>query len=714
MKYHNFQQHNEEDCGAACIASVSKHYSRTFSINRIREVIGTGQHGTTLLGLKRGVEILGFQARTIKTSAQILDRINEVPLPAIIRWKGNHWVVLYGKKGSKYVIADPAIGICYLDKKCLSESWTNGVMLLLKPDSSCFFEKSDDKVHGFSRFLKRVSPYWGILSQAFLINLALGLLSFTSPFLIQTLTDDVLVRGDTKLLTSIVIAVVIMNLVNSSLKLVQSNLIAHFAQRLQLGLVLEFGKAILNLPLSYYESRRSGEIASRQRDIQEINQLVSQIVVSLPSQFFMAVVSLVFMLFYSWKLTLASIIIAGLMTLSTIMFLPTLQQKTRSVLVLEADNQGVLVETFKGALTLKVTTASPQFWEELQNRFGCLANFTFSTIQIDIINNTFSGLVSNIGSVTLLWFGSSLVIGEELTIGQLLAFNTMSGHFTSFISMLIGFVDEYIRAKTATQRLTEVIDAKPETADDSKKSFTLIPANTDITCSHLNFYHAGRVQLLEDFYLVLPGGKVTALVGKSGCGKSTLVKLIAGLYELQYGNIRIGIYNLADLSLDCLRQQVVLVPQEAHFWSRPIIENFRLGNPNITFEKIVQACQITGADDFISQLPDKYHTVLGEFGANISGGQRQRLAIARAIVNNPSVLILDESTSALDPVSESHLLQRLLTYRRGKTTILISHLPKVINRADWLVLLEQGRLKTQGSLKDLRSQPGKHWDFLEH
>ncbi|MBO1051940.1 MAG: peptidase domain-containing ABC transporter [Dolichospermum sp. DET73] len=713
MKYHNVKQHNEEDCGAACIASVSKYYSRTLSINHIREVVGTGQQGTTLLGLKRGVETLGFKARTIKVSPQIIDRINEVPLPGIIHWKGYHWVVLYGKKGSKYVIADPATGIRYLDKNYLSEGWTNGVMLLLEPDPVCFFEQCDDKINGFGRFLKRVSPYWGILSQAFLINLVLGLLSLTSPFLIQILTDDVLVRGDTKLLTSIVIAVVIMNLVNSSLKLVQSNLIAHFAQRLHLGLVLEFGKAILSLPLSYYESRRSGEIVSRQRDIQEINQLVSQIVVNLPSQFFMAVVSLGFMLFYSGKLTLASIIIATLMTLSTIIFLPALQQKTRSVLVLEADNQGVLVETFKGALTLKTTTASPQFWEELQSRFGRLANLTFRTIQIDIINNTFSGLVSSIGSVGLLWFGSSLVISNELTIGQLLAFNTMSGHFTSFIGMVIGFVDEFTRAKTATQRLTEVIDATPEAADDTKKSFAEISSNSDITCKQINFYHTGQVKLLDDFSLVLPGGKVIALVGKSGCGKSTLVKLIASLYQLQSGSIRIGIYNLPDLSLDCLRQQVVLVPQDAHFWSRSIVENFYLGSPHITFEEIVKACQTTGADDFISQLPDKYHTVLGEFGANISGGQRQRLAIARAIVNQPPVLILDESTSALDPVSESQLLDRLLTQRRGKTTILISHRPRVINRADSLVLLEQGRLKIQGSLKDLRSQPGEHWDFLE-
>jgi len=713
-KYQSVLQHSEEDCGAACLAAITKHHGRTFTISRIREAVGTGQQGTTLLGLKRGAEALGFNARSVKASSEILDKLGSAPLPAVIHWRGYHWVVLYGQRGKKYVVADPGVGIRYLSRKELTEGWVNGVMLLLEPDAVRFFAQPDDKdkISGFSRFFQRVLPYQAILAEAFLINLVLGLLSLTSPFLIQILTDDVLVRGDTQLLTGVVIAVMVMNLVSSSLQLVQSNLIAHFAQRLELGLVLEFGRQILRLPLSYYEARRSGEIVSRLRDIREINQLVSQAIISLPSQFFIAVVSFGFMLFYSWKLTAAATVIALLMTLSTIVFLPTLQQKTRSVLVTDAENQGVLVETFKGALTLKTTNAAPQAWDEFQSRFGRLANVTFRTIQIAIYNNVFSRLVSSIGSIALLWFGSILVISKELSIGQLLAFNSMNGNFTAFISTLITFVDEFTRAKTATERLTEVIDATPENPDDAKKPFAKIPDAADIICTNLNFHHAGRVDLLKDFSITIPGGKVTALIGKSGCGKSTLAKLIASLYSLQSGNIRIGIYNLQDLSLECLRQQVVLVPQEPHFWSRSIVENFHFSYPHATFEQIVTACQIANADEFISKLPDKYQTVLGEFGANISGGQRQRLAIARAIVTDPPILILDESTGALDPVGETEVLDKLLFHRQSKTTIMISHRPRVIERADWIVLLENGQLKLQGTPEEMRSQPGDHMDFL--
>jgi len=713
-KYQSVLQHSEEDCGAACLAAITKHHGRTFTISRIREAVGTGQQGTTLLGLKRGAAALGFNARSVKASAEILDKLGSAPLPAVIHWRGYHWVVLYGQRGKKYVVADPAVGIRYLSRTELTEGWVNGVMLLLEPDAVRFFAQPDDKdkISGFSRFFQRVLPYQAILAEAFLINLVLGLLSLTSPFLIQILTDDVLVRGDTQLLMAVVIAVMVMNLVSSSLQLVQSNLIAHFAQRLELGLVLEFGRQILRLPLSYYEARRSGEIVSRLRDIREINQLVCQAIISLPSQFFIAVVSFGFMLFYSWKLTAAATVIALLMTLSTVIFLPTLQQKTRSVLVTDAENQGVLVETFKGALTLKTSNAAPQAWDEFQSRFGRLANVTFRTIQIAIYNNVFSRLVSSIGSIALLWFGSILVISKELSIGQLLAFNSMNGNFTAFISTLITFVDEFTRAKTATERLTEVIDATPEAPDETKKPFAKIPDTADIICTNLNFHHAGRVDLLKDFSITIPGGKVTALIGKSGCGKSTLAKLIASLYSLQSGNIRIGIYNLQDLSLECLRQQVVLVPQEPHFWSRSIIENFHFSYPHASFEQIVTACQIANADEFISKLPDKYQTVLGEFGANISGGQRQRLAIARAIVTDPPVLILDESTGALDPVGETEVLDKLLFHRQDKTTIMISHRPRVIERADWIVLLENGQLKLQGTPEEMRSRPGDHMDFL--
>jgi ABC-type bacteriocin/lantibiotic exporter with double-glycine peptidase domain len=425
-------QHSEEDCGAACLATIAKAYGRTLAVPRIREAIGTGQLGTTLLGLRRGAETLGFNARSVKATSQLIDRLNEAPLPAIIHWRGYHWVVLYSRKRKKYIIADPAIGVRYLTREALIESWSNGVMLLLVPDENRFYEQSSDRIAGFGRFFRRVWHYRTLIAEVLPLNLVIGLLSLAFPLLIQVLTDDVLVRGDVDLLVTVAIAVTTMTLFSSVMGLIQAHLVAHFAQRLELGLALDFGRQILQLPLSYYESHRSGEIVSRLRDIREINLLVSQVVISLPSESFIALVSLGLMLVYSWKLTACAIAVAVLMSLSTLIFLPTLQQKT----------------------------------------------------------------------------------------------------------------------------------------------------------------------------------------------------------------------------------------------------------------------------------------VLGEFGANLSGGQRQRLAIARAILTDPPVLILDESTGALDPVTEAEVPSTLLAHRQGKTTITISHRPRVIQRADWIVLLDKGELKLTGTPEELSQLPGEHLDFL--
>ncbi|MBW4452494.1 MAG: peptidase domain-containing ABC transporter [Nostoc indistinguendum CM1-VF10] len=713
MKYQSVLQHSEEDCGAACLATIAKHYGRTFAISRMREVVGTGSRGTSLLGLRRGAETLGFNTRQVKASMQLLDQLHKAPLPAIIHWKGYHWVVLYGQKGKKYVIADPGVGIRYLTREELLEGWGNGIMLLLTPDDSRFYQQSDDKIGGFGRYLMRVLPYRAILIQAIAINIVIGLLSLVSPLMMQLLTDDVLVRGDTQLLAVVAIGAIAMSLFSSAIGLVQSHLIGHFGQRLQLGLILEYGRQLLRLPLSYFEGRRSGEVVSRIADVNHINELVSQIVLGLPSQFFIALVSLGFMLFYSWGLTLASLAAFMIVTLVNLLFLPALRQKTRQAIVLGTENQGFLVETFRGVQVLKTTQGTPQAWQEYQANYGRLANLGWSTMKLGLYSGTITNIISTFTSIALLWLGSYLVINRTLSIGQLLAFTGMSGNFLGFLGSVIGLIDEFITAQIVIQRLTEVIDATPEDDKDEKKPWAELKGNIDITCTNLNFHHAGRVDLLQDFSLIIPGGQVIGLIGKSGCGKSTLAKLLAGLYSLQSGNIRYGIYNQQDLSMECLRQQVVLVPQEPHFWSRSIIENFRFSYPQIAFEQIVQACEIAGADEFISKLPDKYQTVLGEFGANLSGGQRQRLAIARAIVTDPPVLILDESTGALDPVSEAQLLDRLLSHRLGKTTIMISHRPKVIGRADWIVLLEEGRLKIQGTPEALRHQTGEHLDFLD-
>ncbi|MEM9216395.1 MAG: peptidase domain-containing ABC transporter [Cyanobacteria bacterium P01_F01_bin.150] len=710
MTYLLVRQHSESDCGAASLATVTKYYGRQISIAKAREAVGTGQLGTTLLGLRRGAEALGFSAQPVKASPQLIEQLSAAPLPAIIHWRGYHWVVLYGQRRRRYVVADPAIGIRWLTRQELEQGWSNGVMLLLQPEPA-FYTQADDATAGMGKFVAQLRPYGRAIAYATVLNLAVGLLYLTLPFLIQILTDDVLVRQDRSMLTMVVLAVVAIHTLSQGLDWIQAGLITHLAQRLELGLSLEFAKQLLQLPLSYFEAHRSGDVVTRLRDIQVINALVTQVVMAIPSQGFTALVSVILMLIYSPKLTGIALGLTGAMLLPTALLWSRLQRRTQCLMALSGEHQGVLVETFKGALTLKSSGAAPQLWDEFQAGFGHVAKLSLKTVELAVVNQVVTQLLARVGAIALLYIGGILVINQQLTLGQLLAFHSINRTVSMFILRLVELADEWSRARVVVQRLAAVLDTTPEACDQAKPWVTL-PENVDICCEQVSFCHTGRVALLDNFSVQLPGGMVTALIGTSGCGKSTLAKLIAGLYVPQSGNIRLGDFNQQDLALDCRRQQIVLVPQEAHFWSRSILDNMRLASPNAGFEAMVTACKIAGADDFIRQLPDQYQTVLGEFGANLSGGQRQRLALARALVNNPAVLILDESTSALDPVTEAALLTHLLEVRTGRTTILISHRPQTIVRADWGVLLEQGRLVDSGPMQELRLRSGTMVDFL--
>ena len=701
-RYAWVRQHSEEDCGAACLATVALHHGKHLRLSRIRELVGTGSSGTTLLGLRRGADAVGFHARAVRADQELLDHLDTIPLPVVCHWKGNHWVVLHGRRGKWLVVADPALGIRQLRRDEFLQGWSNGVLLLLEPDPIRLAGQEEDRRHPLLRFLPLVLPYRGLLLQALSINLVLGLLGLAMPLLMQLLTDDVLVRRDSQLLTSLGLGMLLLFGFRSAMTTIQGHMVGHFAQRLQLKMLMSYGHQLLRLPMTYFDSHRSGEVVSRIADVSKINTMISEIVLGIPSQAFIAVVSLIVMISYSGSLTLASLLAFAVVSGVGLLFVPAIRRKTQRLIVEAAENQGFLVEIFRSAQILKTTEATPQAWDEYQSNFGRLSNLRWGMMQLQLFSSSITGLLSSATTLALLWYGSTFVIAGDLSIGQLLAFNGFSGNVLGFLGSLIIFTNDYITAQVVFRRLSEVLDGTVEDPAAASKPWISLPPYESINCKKLSFHHAGRVELLDNFSLRIPGGLCTALIGESGCGKSTLAKLIAGLYPPHAGSIHFGPYGLNDIALDCLRQQVTLIPQDTQFFNRSILDNFKFTYPKVSFEEIISASELALADEFIRELPDGYQTVLGEFGANLSGGQRQRLAIARALVANPPVLILDESTAALDPVVEQRLMDRLLQHRKGSTTIMISHRPSVIIRCDWVVYLEQGKVKYEGRPDDLK------------
>lgn len=705
MKYQCVIQQTKEDCGPACITTISKFYGYNFSLNYIRRITDTRRNGTTLKNLKIGAEKLGFNTTAIRASEKISKRIRDIPLPIIIHWEWNHFVILYRYESHQVIIGDPAVGIRKLSTAEFHEGWAKSGILLLSPDPNRIIEHDTSSLQKEYSFFSNMWKYKKILISAFYCSIIIGFLSLAMPLLIQILTDDVLIIRDSDYLNKIAILILIAVFVSNFLRFIQANLIAQFSQRLELDVVLQFCYKILHLPIDYFETHRSGEIISRLEDIQEINQLLTQIIVSLPSGFFIASISLGLMLRYSVKLTGAAVLIIILSAATSIITFPYLMKRFKELLILESKNHGVLVETFRNALTLKTISGHTELWAKLQSQQTKLAKLELLTAQIGILNTTLSGLVSTAGSIGLLWYGSLLFMNGELrTVGQLLAFYALNNNIENFVQGLVSIVDEFVEVRSSLQRASETINLIDEVQKNQNKEPGTLDKTANIKIANLTFrYNPITSPIFEDLSLDIPGGKVTALIGDSGCGKSTLSKLISNLYSAESGHIALGNYTLRDISQESWRSQVMLIPQEAQFWQETIIENLRMGNPLASLEEIVNACRITGADSVVKNLPSGYDTCLGEFAVNLSTGQRQRLSIARAILNDPPVLILDESTSGLDQKSEHHLLKKLLFSRRGKTTLIISHRLYLLKIVEHVVLFDRGNVRWQGdSLEFLR------------
>ena len=701
------RQHNEEDCGAACLATVCAQHQANVPLGWVRHLVGTSKEGTTLLGLKRGAEKLGFHAQAAKADAGLLSDLNGVPLPLVCHWQGCHWVVLHGSHQGQLLVADPAVGLRRMSVQEFLRGWSNGVVLLLEPDPARFpvldpSSRRWQQGQGLAILPKLLWPFRRLLLQALGLNLAIGVMALAMPLLMQILTDDVLIRGDGEMLRSLAIGILLLFALRALLNLLQGVLVGHFGQKLQLQMVLHYGQHLLGLPLSYFERRRSGEVVSRLDDIQKLNALIGNLSLGLPGQLCIALISLIWMWQYSGSLTLAALAGYSLVVATQLAVLPALHQRTQTLLVQSAHNQGFLVELFSGQSLLKTTQAGPQAWQEFQRNQGRLARQAWGVGLLDLQASTATGFLGQAIGIVLLWYGSVFVLSQQLSIGQLLAFNGMGANVLAFLGALSGVSQELITSRVVMARLDDALQHPLETDAMKGHQHASIPADADIVCEHVSFHHAGRAALIDDLNLRIPGGLTTALIGESGCGKSTLSKLIAGLYSLEGGSIHYGPFSAKDLSLESLRQQVVLLPQHDTFLNRSIFENFTFAYPQLSFAEIVELCTLTLADDFIRELPDGYGTVLGEFGANLSGGQRQRLALARALAADPPVLVLDESTSALDPVLEARLMDRLLKVRRGKTTILVSHRPSVILRADWVVFMDKGAVRQQSHPRDLR------------
>jgi ATP-binding cassette, subfamily B, bacterial HlyB/CyaB len=704
-RYPFFAQQSAADCGIACLVMISRYWGKQFSVNRLRDIANVDRNGTSLRGLSGAAESIGLSTRPIKAS---LDQLAKQSLPAIAHWEGKHYVVVYEITPKHVIVGDPAIGQKTFTHKAFKRDWT-GYALLLQPTAQ-FRNVKEDKT-SFWEFFELLKPHRVVLAEVLFASILIQLFGLVTPLFTQLILDRVVVQRSELTLTAVGLGLLMFSLFRVAITGLRQYLLDHTANQLDLALIVGFIRHTLRLPLSFFESRYVGDIISRVQENRKIQRFLSGEALSILLDLLTVFIYLGLMFWYSWQMALLSLIIVPPYFLLALIATPFLQRISREIFGALNSESSYLIEALTGVRTIKSVAVEQTVrwhWEELLNK---AIKTTFSGQVISNSLQIFSNTIEAVITTTLLWYGAYQVIHNQLTIGQLVAFNMLLGNIIRPFQRLTVLWNQLQEVVISVERINDVLEAEPEENLEQKPRQALPMLLGDIRFDHLTFrYHPDSdINVLENLSFHIKPGQMAALIGRSGSGKTTISKLVLGLYPPTEGRVLIDGQDMTGLSLQSLRQQVGVVDQDTFLFGSTIRENISLGHPEASLEEVMEASLMAGADEFIKKLPMGYETQIGEGGGLLSGGQRQRIAIARALLGNPRLLILDEATSHLDTESERIIQNNLTKILRGRTSLVIAHRLSTIRNADVILVLDRGVLVESGTHQELMNKRGQYY-----
>lgn len=708
-KYYCIKQHDITDCGAACIATICKQHGLQIPISKVREIAGTDKKGTNAYGLVKAAKKLGFSAKGVKGEAEAI--FSDFPLPAIAHVIINenllHYVVIHSVSKEKIIIADPGEGLVNYTPEEFFKIWT-GVLILMTPTTS--FKKGDETKSIYKRFFGLLKPQKSLLINIFMASLIYTVLGILGAFYFKFLLDDILQYNLKKTLHVISVGVIILNLIKVILNAFRTHLFLYLSQRIDIPLILGYYEHVLDLPLNFFGTRRVGEIVSRFMDASKIREAISGATLTIMIDTLMAIVGGIIL--YTQNSTLFGIAVIMLILYCLIVFLfnKPINKVEREVMESAAQLNSYLIESLNGIETVKSFNAEDKCKINTEKNFIRFLKRIFKSGKVMNCQSSLSTLVASVGGIVILWVGAYSVIKGEMSIGQLITFNSLLVYFVDPVKNLINLQPKMQTAIVASDRLGEILDLEIEKDEDEDKKMSPESLKGEITFKNVDFRYGTRELVLKNINIEIQKGQRIALVGESGSGKTTLVKLLLNLYPIEKGEILIDDNNIKDININVLRDKIAYVPQNTFLFSGSIEENLRLGN-NATMDEIVAASKLTKTHDFINELPVRYKSKLEENGANLSGGQRQRLAITRAILKEPDIMILDEATSNLDSITEKAIEKTINELNSNVTTILIAHRLSTIKKCDMIYVLDKGEIIESGNHKELMSNKGKYFDM---
>ncbi len=709
-KYHCIKQHDITDCGAACIATISKQHGLKIPITQIREIAGTDKRGTNAFGLVKAAKELGFSVKGVKAEAKNLTY--KLPLPCIAHViKGNlfHYVVIHEINRKEILIADPAEGIVKYKPEDFYKIWS-GVLILMVPGEK--FEKRDETTGLFARFFKLIIPHKRILAEIFVASVLYTLMGLAGTFYFKYLIDTILTEGLIKTLHIISIGIIILRILMVLMNAFRSHLLLYLSQKIDISLILLYYQHVLKLPLSFFDSRKVGEIISRLSDASKIRQAISGATITVMLDTLMIIVGGIVLYKQSDTLFWIASVVIPFYVIAVWSFNKPFRKIHRKEMEQSAQLQSYLVESISGIATVKAFNGEDEANIQTESRFIRFIKSIFKATWMSNLQSSIQVILTSVSTAVILWVGGLHVIRGNISIGQLITFNALLTYYYDPIQNLINLQPQLQEAYVASDRLGEILDLEVEKTRERKK------INKDkfegkISVQNLCFNYGSREKVLKNINFKIESGEKIALVGESGSGKTTLAKLLLKYYEVKEGEILIDGYNINDISFDNLRDRTGYVPQDIFLFSGSIRDNIAFGLSNISMEELVDAAKKSQAHEFINKLPLRYETAVGERGSNLSGGQKQRIGIARAILKNPDILILDEATSNLDTATEQAIHHTIEEVSQGITTIIIAHRLSTIKACDKIVVLKEGKVIEQGSHQELVKQKGQYCKLWE-
>ena len=702
------RQHDITDCGATCLASVAAHFGLQISISRIRQYAFTDKKGTNILGMIEAANKLGFKAKGVKGPPSCL---HEIPMPAIahitINEKVQHFVVIYKVTKSHIIIMDPVDGNYH--KKTMEEFikvWS-GMLILIYPDDS--FRKGNMKKSVTRNFLELVRPHKSIMAQALTGAIIYSILGLSTSIFVGKITDYILINQNVNLLNLMGIIMILIILLRAYIGIMKSILALKTGQKIDASLILGYYKHLLDLPQQFFDTMRVGEIVSRVNDAVKIRVFINNLSLDLAVNFLVLIFTILLMLFYSWKLALITLLSAPLFFMIYFLFNQLNRKYQRKIMESSAELESHFVESLHSVSTIKRLSLEEFSNIKTETRFVKLLKNTYRSILGSILANNGIELVSSGITVAILWAGSNFVIDRQITPGTLMLFYSLTGYVLGSVGKLISSNQTIQDALIAADRLFQIMDLEREENGLQKISLEQDMID-DIRFENVTFRYGSRKQVFKSLNLTIRKGETTAIVGESGSGKTTLISLLQHLYPVNNGSIYIGKYNISQITNESLRRVIGSVPQQIELFSGSVIENIAYGSFEPDVKKIIDLSEQLGINTFIEKLPNSYLTSIGEHGISLSGGEKQRIAIARALYRDPELLILDEATSSLDSISEKYIKRTLAEMaNRGKTVIIIAHRLSTVKNADKIIVLEDGKVVETGNHDQLLQQTGAYY-----